>query len=70
MTVCDTPNSSTEVKEVLNELHGGPSGYLHVNKTLETFRQWYYWLHMRSELTNGAKSMTPVQYAKVSEPRI
>jgi transposase InsO family protein len=50
-------------------VHGKSSGYLCVKKTLEKVRQWYYWIHTRSELTDGANSVTPVQYAEVSGPK-
>jgi hypothetical protein len=35
----------SRVKEVLTEMHGGTSGHLGVNKTIERARQRYYWLH-------------------------
>jgi hypothetical protein len=39
------------VKEVLAELHRGRSGgHLGVNKTSDKVRQWYYWLHSRSDI--------------------
>jgi hypothetical protein len=46
------------MKEVLKELHGRSSEYICVNRTLEKARQWYYWIHMRSELTDGAQCDT------------
>jgi hypothetical protein len=41
----------SKVKEVLTELHGGPSGgHLGVNKTMDKIRQRYYWLHSMSDV--------------------
>jgi hypothetical protein len=38
----------SKVKNVLTELYGGPSrGNLGINKTLEKFRQRYYWLRQK-----------------------
>jgi hypothetical protein len=44
------------------EIHGGPSGgHLHVNKTLDKFRQRYYWLEARNDVETGVSTVTPVQ---------
>jgi hypothetical protein len=40
----------SRVKDVLTELHGGPSGHLGVNKTLNKVRKRYYWLKARSDI--------------------
>jgi hypothetical protein len=53
-----------KVKEVLGKRHGGSSGQLSINKTLDTVRQWYFWLHAWS---CGANSVTSVQHTKVLE---
>jgi hypothetical protein len=38
-----------KVKDALGELHDiSLSGHLDINKTLNKVRQWYHWLHMRS----------------------
>jgi hypothetical protein len=34
----------SRANDVLTELHGGPSGHLGVNKTLNKARERYYWL--------------------------
>jgi hypothetical protein len=40
-----------KVKEVLTEMHGGPSGgHFGANKTLAKVRQRYYWLHSRDNV--------------------
>jgi hypothetical protein len=40
-----------KVKEILAELHGGPSGgQPGVNKTLDEIRLRYYWLHLRNDV--------------------
>jgi hypothetical protein len=40
-----------KVKEMLVEHHRGHSGgHLGVNKTLQTIRQWYLWLHPRTNI--------------------
>jgi hypothetical protein len=41
----------SKVKDVLTEMHGGPSGgHLGVNKTIDKVRQRYYWLHSRDNV--------------------
>jgi hypothetical protein len=41
----------SKVKEVLTEMHGGTSGgHLGANKTINKFRQRYYWLHLRGDV--------------------
>jgi hypothetical protein len=41
----------SKVKNVLTEMHGGPSGgHLGVNKTLDKVRQRYYWLHSMDDV--------------------
>jgi hypothetical protein len=43
--------AQSKVKELLAELHGGPfRGHLGVKKILDKARQWYYWLHSRSNV--------------------
>jgi hypothetical protein len=40
-----------KVKEVLTEIHGGPSeGRFGVNKTLAKVKQQYYWLHLKDDV--------------------
>jgi hypothetical protein len=40
-----------KVKDVLAELHGGPSGgHLGVSKTMDKVRQRYYWLQARNNV--------------------
>jgi hypothetical protein len=39
------------IKDELTELHGGPSGgHLGINRTLNKFRQLYYWLQARDDV--------------------
>jgi hypothetical protein len=41
----------SKVKEVLTEMHGGPSGgHFGVNNTLAKVKQRYYWLHSRDDV--------------------
>jgi hypothetical protein len=39
-----------KVKEVLAELHGGHSGHVGGNKTLDKIRQWFSWLYLRRDV--------------------
>jgi hypothetical protein len=55
-----------KVKEILGKLHGGLSGQLSINKTLDIVGHWYFWLYARS---CGANSVTSVQHTKVLEPK-
>jgi hypothetical protein len=40
----------SKVKKVLKELHGGLSGHLNINKTLDKVRYGYRWLHVRGDI--------------------
>jgi hypothetical protein len=40
----------SRVNDVLTEQHGGPSGHLGVNMTLNKVRQRYYWLQTRNDV--------------------
>jgi hypothetical protein len=46
----------SRVKDILTELHGGPSvGHLGVNKTLNKVRQRFYWLQARTDIEKWYK---------------
>jgi hypothetical protein len=58
----------SKAKEVLVEMHGGTSrGHLETNKTIDKFRQRYYWLHLRGDVERWCQ---PVPPAGIPEPGV
>ncbi|PNF15527.1 hypothetical protein B7P43_G16595 [Cryptotermes secundus] len=60
----------SRVKDVLSELHGGPSGgHFGVNKTLNKVRQRFYWLQARTDIEKWCRQCDTCAASRVPRTR-